>query len=98
MANISISVEQIGDIVSKLQTSSNEIEKLWYTINSTDITHIQQCWKGSDCDAYIEKIQELDSEIKKALKAQRLLASTFDSAKNQILDAQNRVASKASGL
>ena len=98
MANITMSVEQITEIVSKLQKSSNEIESIWNSINSTEVQKIREAWIGKDCEAYLNKLQEVDADIKKALKAQRLLASTFDNARAQILEAQNSVANKVAGL
>ena len=98
MANITISVDQITEIVSKLQSSSNEIESIWNSINSTEVQKIKESWIGKDCDAYISKLQEVDADVQKALKAQRLLASTFEKAKTQVMEAQNSIASKISGV
>ncbi len=98
MANITMSVDQITEIVSKLQSSSNEIESIWNSINSTEVQKIKESWIGKDCDAYISKLQEVDADVQKALKAQRLLASTFEKAKTQVMEAQNSIASKISGV
>ena len=98
MANITMSVDQITEIVSKLQSSSNEIESIWNSINSTEVQKIRESWIGKDCDAYISKLQEVDADVQKALKAQRLLASTFEKAKAQVMETQNSIASKISGV
>lgn len=98
MANITMSVDQITEIVSKLQSSSNEIESIWNSINSTEVQKIKESWIGKDCDAYISKLQEVDADVQKALKAQRLLASTFEKAKTQVMEAQSSIASKISGV
>jgi uncharacterized protein YukE len=98
MANITMSVDQITEIVSKLQKSSNEIESIWNSINSTEIQKIKESWIGKDCDAYISKLQEVGQDMQKALKAQRLLASTFEKAKAQVLETQNSITSKISGM
>ena len=98
MAHITMSVDQITEIVSKLQSSSNEIESIWNSINSTEVQKIKESWIGKDCDAYISKLQEVDADVQKALKAQRLLASTFEKAKTQVMEAQNSIASKISGV
>lgn len=98
MANITMSVDQITEIVSKLQKSSNEIESIWNSINSTEIPKIREAWSGKDSEAYISKLKEVDADVQKALKAQRLLASTFESAKQQVLDAQANVTNKVSSL
>jgi uncharacterized protein YukE len=98
MANITMSVDQITEIVSKLQKSSNEIESIWNSINSTEIPKIREAWSGKDSEAYISKLKEVDADVQKALKAQRLLASTFEAAKQQVLDAQANVTNKVSSL
>jgi uncharacterized protein YukE len=93
-----MSVDQITEIVSKLQKSSNEIESIWNSINSTEIPKIREAWSGKDSEAYISKLKEVDADVQKALKAQRLLASTFEAAKQQVLDAQANVTNKVSSL
>ena len=98
MANITMSVDQITEIVSKLQKSSNEIESIWNSINSTEIPKIREAWSGKDSEAYISKLKEVDADVQKALKAQRLLASTFEAAKQQVLDAQANVTNMVSSL
>lgn len=98
MANITMSVDQITEIVSKLQKTSNEIESIWNSINSTEIPKIREAWSGKDSEAYISKLKEVDADVQKALKAQRLLASTFEAAKQQVLDAQANVTNKVSSL
>ena len=98
MANITMSVDQITEIVSKLQKSSNEIENIWKSINSTEIPKIREAWSGKDSEAYISKLNEVDVDVQKALKAQRLLASTFEAAKQQVIEAQENVTNKVSNL
>lgn len=98
MANITMSVDKITEIVSKLQKSSNEIESIWNSINSVEIPKIREAWSGKDSEAYISKLKEVDADVQKALKAQRLLASTFEAAKQQVLEAQANVTNKVSSL
>lgn len=98
MAKISITVEQIIEIVQKLNSSSAEIEKIWNSIKTVEVSQIKESWIGKDCDAYVKKIEEMDTDVQKALKAQRLLAQTFEKAKSQIAATQESVASKISGI
>ena len=98
MANITMSVDQITEIVTILKRSSNEIEGIWESINRQDIPRIREAWSGKDSEAYIGKLREVDADVQKALKAQRLLASTFEAAKQQVLDAQANVTNKVSSL
>ena len=44
------------------------------------------------------KIAAYDAEVKKVLQAQRLLATTFTNARNEVISAQEAIASQASGL
>lgn len=98
MAKLSITVEQITEIVQKLNTSSNEIEKIWNSIKTTEVSQIKESWIGKDCDAYVSKVEEMDADVQKALKAQRLLAQTFEKAKTQITTTQENVASKINNI
>ena len=98
MAKIEMSVDQITDIVKKLNDSSTEIERIWNSVKNSDVQRLQQSWVGKDCDAYITKVLDMDTEIQKALKVQRLLASTFNSAKEEIVNVQEDITSKANSL
>lgn len=98
MAKLSITLEDIDTIVSKLNSSSEEIEKIWNSVKSTEIQQIKESWVGKDCESYIQKIDELDADAKKALQAQRLLADTFTKAKAQITSTQETIASSISSL
>ncbi|MBQ6841118.1 MAG: hypothetical protein IJO63_03265, partial [Bacilli bacterium] len=82
MARIAMSIDEMTDIITKLTNSSNEIEEIWNSIKTTEVEQIKESWVGKDCDAYINKLLDFDSEVKKVLQAQRLLASTFTNAKN----------------
>ena len=94
MAKISITVEQIDEIIKKLNSSSNEIEKEWNSIKKFEISQIKESWIGKDCDAYVRKIEEMNTDVLNALKAQRLLAATFEKAKRQINETQESLASR----
>lgn len=94
MAKISITVEQIDEIIKKLNSSSNEIEKEWNSIKTSEISQIKESWIGKDCDAYVRKIEEMNTDVLNALKAQRLLAATFEKAKRQINETQESLASR----
>ncbi|MBQ6840986.1 MAG: hypothetical protein IJO63_02570 [Bacilli bacterium] len=98
MARIAMSIDEMTDIITKLTNSSNEIEEIWNSIKTTEVEQIKESWVGKDCDAYINKLLDFDSEVKKVLQAQRLLASTFTNAKNQVISAQETIAGQASGL
>ena len=85
-------------IITKLHNSSNEIERIWNSIKTEELEQIRASWIGNDSDAYIERLLSFDVEIKKAIEAQRLLANTFQKAKNQILQTQQDIVSKTAGL
>ena len=98
MASIVMSLDEMEEIVGKLQQSSDEIEKIWNSIGSYELPRIKEAWAGKDRDAYINKVEELGKDVEKALKAQRLLAKTFEAARIEVINTQNAVASKVSGL
>ncbi len=98
MANIVMSLEEIDEIVSKLKQASDEIEHIWESIQTKEITRIKEVWRGKDSEAYLNKFQTLDIDVTNALKAQRLLAATFEKARNQVTEAQNKVVTKTDAL
>lgn len=94
MANISITVDEIDAIISKLNSASSEIEKLWDSIKSEELEQLKKLWIGKDCNAYIDKIIDVDVDVQNALKAQNLLADTFKKTKQQVQDTQDSLAEK----
>lgn len=92
MAKISLSISDINSIVTKLNKSSDEIEKIWDKVKTQHLEKIKESWAGKDCDAYISKVLEMDSEIKKAIQSQRLLATTYSNAAKQIEGTQADIA------
>lgn len=98
MPKISITLDEVTTIVQKLNSSSNEIEKVWNSIKSTELQKIKESWIGKDCDAYVSKLEEMDADVQKALKAQRVLATTFEKAKTQMVDTQESLAGKIASL
>ena len=98
MAKISITVEEIDTIVQKLNSASSEIEKTWNSIKSSELEQLKESWVGKDCDAYISKITEVDGDVQNALKAQRLLAETFQKAKTQIQETQDSLTNKITNV
>ena len=98
MASIVMSLDEMREIVERLNQFSDEVEKIWDSIGTYELPRIKEAWAGKDRDAYIEKVEELGSDIAKALKAQRLLAKTFETARQEVINTQNSVAGKVSGL
>ena len=98
MAKISMTVSDINTIITKLTTSSDTIEKTWNSIKTDEVEKIKTSWIGDDCDAYVKKIIEMDDEVSKALQAQRLLAETYKTAKNQIESAQDSLKSQVESI
>lgn len=91
MATLKVTYNEISQIVSKLESSRSKISDLWEEIKTKDIPEIKNSWYGQDCDFYIDKILEMDKDVKNALEAQRLLADTFKNARDQINETQNRM-------
>ena len=98
MATIKTTIPEMEIIITKLQSSSNEIERIWNSIKTEEIEQIRSLWVGKDSDAYIEKLLLLDNDVKKALEAQRLLATTFQKTKDQVLQTQQDIVSRTAGL
>ena len=98
MAKISISIEEMTTIITKLTNCSDEMERVWNSIKNEEVEQIKASWVGADCDAYVQKILEYDEEVKKVLQAQRLLATTFTNAKNQVISTQEAIAGQAAGI
>lgn len=98
MAKISLSIEDIKAIVTKLNKSCEEIETTWNSVKNEDIKELQSSWTGDDCTAYISKINDMDTKVKNAIQAQKLLAAAYDNAAKLAESTQSDVAAAASKL
>lgn len=98
MAKISISLDQLNTIVTKINASSDEINKAWTSIKTEEIAKIRASWIGRDAEAYIAKVLEMDAEMQKAVQALKLLATTYTKARESIIQTQNTIASSVTGI
>lgn len=51
MAKISLSIDELNNIVTKINTSSQKISELWNSVKTTEIAKIRESWMGKDCEA-----------------------------------------------
>ena len=98
MAKISLSLEQISSIVTTINSASEEISTSWNSIKSEDLTKIRSSWAGSDCEAYIAKVEEMDSDMQKAIQALNLLSQTYQKVQQSISTTQEKISSAVAGL
>ena len=98
MAKISLSLEQVSTIVTKINQASEKIATNWNSIKNDDLTKIRNSWAGSDCEAYITKVEEMNSDMQKAIQALNLLSQTFLKVQQSVSETQNKIKSAVSGL
>ena len=98
MAKISLSLEQVSTIVTKINQASEQIATNWNSIKNDDLTKIRNSWAGSDCEAYITKVEEMNSDMQKAIQALNLLSQTFLKVQQSVSETQNKIKSAVSGL
>ena len=98
MAQITLSVEEINGIISKINSSREEIATSWNSIKVEDVAGIRASWAGADCEAYLNKVTEMDTQMQNAIQALSLLANTYTKARNRIIETQQNVASSVSGI
>ena len=98
MAKISLSLEQINTIITKINSASEQISTSWNSIKTEDLTKIRSSWAGKDCEAYIAKVEEMDNDMQKAIQALKLLSATYLKAQQNIVATQERITATVSGL
>lgn len=98
MAKISLPLEQISSIVTTINSASEKISTSWNSIKSEDLTKIRSSWAGSDCEAYIAKVEEMDSDMQKAIQALNLLSQTYQKVQQSISTTQEKISSAVAGL
>ena len=98
MAKISLSVDELNNIVTKINTSSQKISELWNSVKTTEITKIRESWMGKDCEAYIVKVEQMDVTMQQAIKALQLLGATYKQAIDDIVATQKKITNDIQGL
>ncbi len=98
MAQIKLSLEEINGIITKINASREEIAVSWNSIKIEDVAGIRATWAGDDCEAYINKVMEMDDQMQKAISALALLANTYTKARDKVLETQQNVATSVSGI
>lgn len=87
---ISMSKSELAALISKLTKAQQEMEGLWRDIQN-DFQRITDSWAGSDCAAYMEKVNYL--KLDSSFVAIKLLADTYAKASSRIDELQNENAS-----
>ena len=98
MARISLSLDEMNSIITKIGTSKDDIATSWNSIKTEDVEAIKASWAGADCDAYINKVMEMDAQMQNAIGALELLANTYGNARDEILRTQQSVADSVGNL
>ena len=98
MAKISLSLEQINTIITKINSASEQISTSWNSIKTEDLTKIRSSWAGKDCEAYIAKVEEMDNDMQKAIQALKLLSATYLKVQQNIVATQEKITTTVSGL
>ena len=98
MAKISLSLEQINTIITKINSATEQISTTWNSIKTDDITKIRNSWAGKDCEAYITKVEEMDNDMQKAIQALKLLSATYLKAQQNIVATQDKITTSVNGL
>ena len=94
MAKISLSIDELNNIVTKINTSSQKISELWNSVKTTEIAKIRESWMGKDCEAYIVKVEQMDV----TMQALQLLGATYKQAIDNIVATQNKITNDIQGL
>lgn len=98
MAKISLSLEQINTIITKINSATEQISTTWNSIKTDDITKIRNSWAGKDCEAYITKVEEMDNDMQRAIQALKLLSATYLKAQQNIVATQEKITTSVNGL
>jgi len=78
--DLTITVPEIEAFITKLKSSSKNIQDYWEEIFKKQIVKLKDSWAGPDMEKYIEKISDLDPKVAKAVEAVNLLMDTYKKA------------------
>ena len=96
--DINISFAQVEAIVTQLQKGLNSLKSNWTGVTNTNISKLEASWVGKDCQAYIEKVKNMDKKVNNTIAAIELLIKTYNTAINQIKQSQATVASTIANI
>ena len=88
---LKISYEEIENYINVLNNSLELMRNDWNTIYNVSIPSIQEYWSGTDSEAYIQKLTDMNEKMENSFKALELLSQTYEQAKNIIIEGQEQV-------
>ena len=88
---LKISYEEIENYINVLNNSVELMRNDWNTIYNVSIPSIQKYWSGTDSEAYIQKLTDMNEKMENSFKALELLSQTYEQAKNIIIEGQEQV-------
>lgn len=88
---LKISYEEIENYINVLNNSVELMRNDWNTIYNVSIPSIQEYWSGTDSEAYIQKLTDMNEKMENSFKALELLSQTYEQAKNIIIEGQEQV-------
>ena len=95
--DINISYNELESNLSRLKSGLNNLKSNWEGVIQTNIAKLEQSWIGDDCSAYITKLKESDTKVKKSIEAIQLLITTYTQALEVIKANQASVTNTIAG-
>ena len=92
-AILSLKSNNIGPIISNLNTCIGSLESSINEIKSNEIQKINDSWAAKEASIYISKVQAANEKINKVLEGLRLLSQTYSKALNESQTTQSEVSS-----
>ena len=87
--DISISYDQINENITVLKKVITTLRTSWNKDTKNSIEVLKESWVGKDCMEYIVKLLEMDKSVQNTILALELLCSTYEKAREMVLDNQS---------
>ena len=96
--DINITYGQLEDNIATLKKAITNLKNSWSNETKKNISILDNSWVGSDCSAYTAKLTKMDSKVQGTIDALELLCSTYENARDMVIENQKNVTSSIARL
>ncbi len=88
--DVNVSYNDLEDCIARLKKTINTLKSSWTNGSKKQIARIKESWVGADCEAYTQKLEGMDQKVNKSIEALELLCSTYEKARDLVLESQKK--------
>ena len=98
VSDIDITFDQLERNIAILRKAIANLKNSWSNETKKNIAKLDNSWVGPDCAAYTQKLTKMNSKVQNTISALELLCSTYERARDMVIENQRSVTSSITGM